>query len=94
MTTETEKSPGEIARGVTDWLHEVGFIDKDHINHRRITDRVEKALRDRDERAAKICEDLVTFPPDHEKYTPADGSPCGWCDGLEAAASAIRGKSK
>ena len=43
------------------------------------------------EEAAKVCESLVTFDPEHEKYTPADADvPCGWCDGLEKAAAKIR----
>lgn len=43
------------------------------------------------EEAAKVCDGLVTFDPDHEKYTPEDESvPCGWCDGLERAAEKIR----
>lgn len=43
------------------------------------------------EDAAKGCEDLVTFAPEHEQYVPADpNANCGWCDGLEEAAKRIR----
>ena len=46
-----------------------------------------KALQE----AAAKCEALVTFAVEHEKYCPKDASvPCGWCDGLEKAASEIR----
>ena len=43
------------------------------------------------EGAAQLCEGLVTFAPEHEKYVPADPEvPCGWCDSLELAAERIR----
>ena len=88
MTTETEKSPREVSVEIVG----AHLSDKD-VRFERMAADIEQALRYRDERAATICEGLVTFSPEHEKYTPADGAPCGWCDGLETAASAIRGKS-
>lgn len=48
---------------------------------------IETALKDRDERAAKTCDDLVTFTEDH-----GDQEPCKWCEALETAARKIRGK--
>ena len=94
-TTETEKSVTEIAEQITGDVAKICGCAWSSCTRTRTatTKAIEKALRDRDERAAKICEGLVTFSPEHEKYTPADGAPCGWCDGLETAASAIRGKS-
>lgn len=46
----------------------------------------------RDERAAGICQELVILDPDHEKYIPGNGQPCGWCHGLEKATERIRDK--
>lgn len=55
-----------------------------------LTDAIEAALKARDERAAKICHDIVTFDADHEKFAPeAEHELCGWCEGLERAASVI-----
>lgn len=72
-------------------------------NRLGLIDAVDSALRQREkevraeerERAAKICEGLVTFDPDHGKYAPEDAdAPCGWCDGLEKAAATIRRDSE
>lgn len=67
----------EIARSITDWLDMQGFIDKHHVNHRSITERVDKLLRDRDERAAKIAQDSGTVfykerQKQHSPYDPKD----------------------
>jgi hypothetical protein len=75
MTTETGKSPREIAEQII--LHEYGVTWK---GDNELIAAIEKALRDRDERAARIIRE-------HRESDKCEGS-C-W----EIITSAIRGKS-
>jgi hypothetical protein len=83
MTTETEKSPREIAREIVNgWLD--FFITA--FRQRELITRIEQALRDRDERAAKIAERpysdaVAALGPDQPSVVGTK------------IASAIRGKS-
>lgn len=58
----------------------------------RVTTTIAGRELARDKRAAGICQELVILDPDHEKYIPGNGQPCGWCHGLEKATERIRDK--
>jgi hypothetical protein len=56
-----------------------------------LTTARQAAAQDAYERAARKCEDLVTFTEAHEEYyLDENGDRCAWCIVLETAAAAIR----
>jgi len=92
MTTETEKSPREIAEDISRrGLPLSAFIDPSEYQdvYSWMANGIEKALRDRDERAAKIAESHF----ENHLGDSAKGGLIheGQCH--QAIASAIRGKS-
>lgn len=55
-----------------------------------MAEKIKQVLIDR-EVAARTCENLVTYDPEHEKWMEhQQGEACGWCAGLEKAATEIR----
>lgn len=55
-----------------------------------VAEKIKQVLIDR-EVAARTCENLVTYDPEHEKWMEhQQGEACGWCAGLEKAATEIR----
>lgn len=61
------------------------FGSEFELDRRDLTNAIDLALRNERERAAKICEGLVTFTEDH-----GGQEPCKWCEALETAAKTIR----
>jgi hypothetical protein len=80
MTTETEKSPRDVAQGITEDLKRIPDVIIHGCCESELIDVIEKALRDRDERVARIIKE-------HRESDKCEGS-C-W----EIITSAIRGKS-
>lgn len=78
MKTET---PREIASGlVSKW---VPILERQQPNYLHpLIDAIEAALNAERERAAKIAEDIM----------PIGADDCYWCERVQRAAAAIRGK--
>jgi len=91
MTIETEKSPREIVHLIVK-----RYLD-DRINDHQLENELEQALRDRDERAAKIADERAAFNRRLAKTHPI-GDPMADLKFTRAAeaeiiADDIRGKS-
>jgi hypothetical protein len=78
MTIETEKSPREIAEEI---VAEAAYEDDDFLEV-----AIDQALRDRDERAAKIADQKGSEWDSDDRYGR-------WFTAAQELASAIRGKS-
>jgi selenocysteine lyase/cysteine desulfurase len=86
MTTETEKSPREIALELVEQLKRIPEVTIYRCCENDVIDTIEKALCDRDERAAKIAE--------QDSIISWAGGSTGDAKGTaKRIASAIRGKS-
>ncbi len=60
----------------------------------RLAAEMREAVEAEREACAGVCEDTVTFSEEHINYAPDDPEiRCGWCDGLEKAAAAIRARN-
>lgn len=76
MKSETTR---EIAKQVVaKWKRDIGQV----VKYERMEDDIEAALNAERERCAKIAEDIM----------PIGADDCYWCERVQRAAAAIRGK--
>jgi hypothetical protein len=106
MTAETEKSPRETAQKILDkcarrqiappeWGTPTKWVTE--FDETRLANEIEKALRDRDERAAKIAAERAAFnrrlAKTHKIGDPMADLKLTRADEAEIIAGEIRGKS-
>jgi hypothetical protein len=85
--TETERSPRQIAEQIIDEHLDEMMSPREYASTcKALIDGVEKALRDRDERAAKIADQKGSEWDSDDRYGR-------WFTAAQELASAIRGKS-